>query len=514
MDRRSIYLINPKADHPPYFGAEVCAAHGSAPVAFIADLAITTVAALVPNDFLVKLCDAQVGDVDLDFSGAYVGITGKSSQVGHMVELANAFRQRGRTVIFGGPHASLAADELRPYCDILVRGEIETIAPQLFADLARGSWRDVYEGNRPPLDEPPRPRWAAYPNHRALQGCVQTSRGCPFACDFCDVIQYVGRRVRHKPVDSVLAELDALYETGYRTVFLADDNLTAHRRRARELLAAIAAWNENRPAGRMFFNTQVSIDAADDADLLDLCGQAGINEVFVGIETPNEDGLAASGKRQNVGRDALERLVNFARHGIGVMGGMIVGFDADGPDIFERQADFAARSAVPIFSLGALVAPNATPLRARIKAEGRLLPLAGVGAAMAPWRTNIVPARISNRALSRGIRWLANRLYDPDAFADRLLRAIALLPKRSVHAVDRTSAPPRAVERAAVNVVRSMPSLGPRESVAFDRIVRAAASNGVAKRHAMSSVFRYMQVRHMYQNGGFWGPDGGRLAES
>jgi radical SAM superfamily enzyme YgiQ (UPF0313 family) len=283
---RTLYLINPAPDVATYFSAEVYAGRGLRAATLMADLALPTLAALADPHLRVVLCDETIEPVDFEIDTDYVGLTGKVSQRGRMCTIATAFRRRGVTVVIGGPYASLDPDWVRPHCDVLVRGEIEDIAPELFGDLAAGRWRAEYLGGRGDLAQTPVPRWDLYRNERASMGTVQTSRGCPFECEFCDVIQYLGRRQRHKPVAAVLAELDVLYGHGYRRVFIADDNFTATRARARELLEALRHWNGERTAGRVNFYTQVSIDVARDDDLLSLCAAAGLTHVFVGIETP------------------------------------------------------------------------------------------------------------------------------------------------------------------------------------------------------------------------------------
>src|SRR5207245_8011633 len=146
----------------------------------------------------------------------------------------------------------------------------------------------------------------------------------------------------------VLRELDVLYQIGYRHVLLADDNFTASRQRAKELLAALSSWNRRRTAGPMTFSTQLSIDAANDDELVRLCAEAPLTAVFIGLETSNEESLRETKKRQNVGRDLLEQVGRFLERGIMVMSGLIVGFDSDGPDIFERQLRFVESAPIPI----------------------------------------------------------------------------------------------------------------------------------------------------------------------
>src|SRR5579859_1369062 len=265
--RPSIYFVNPRADVPTYFGAESYAAFGCRPAAQMADLAIATLAALCPPDFDVRLCDQFVEDVDFDIDADYVGITGKVTQFGNMASIADEFRRRGKVVLIGGPFASLSPEMVRPHCDVLVTGEIEAIAGSLFDDLRAKTFKSHYIGGQPGLDTSPVPRWDLYRNDRAVLGTLQTARGCPFECEFCDVIQYAGRRQRHKSPAHVVRELDVLYDCGYRDIFLADDNLTVYRARARELLTAIADWNARR-GHSVRFHSQVSIDTARDASLL------------------------------------------------------------------------------------------------------------------------------------------------------------------------------------------------------------------------------------------------------
>jgi hypothetical protein len=423
---KSLYLINPLADFPSYFSAEVFRAWGFAPATSMADLAIATVAGLAPSDFEVRLCDENVSPVDFDVAVDFIGITGKVSQWGRMKSIAAEFRRRGRTVVIGGPYASLSPDAVRPHCDVLVRGEIEDIAPQFFADLRSGSWQTEYVGTKVNLRVSPLPRWDLYPNDRAVMGTIQTSRGCPFECEFCDVIEYVGRKQRHKPVDLVLRELDALYRFGYRTVFLADDNFTVYRARAKELLAAIQEWNARQTDGRVRFTTQISIDAAGDTEMLEMCADAGLTHVFIGIETPNEVSLREAKKRQNLKRNLLDEIQRIVNYGISVDCGMIVGFDNDEVDIFRRQYEFAMATAVPIFSLGALVAPAATPLHARLAKAGRLVE-DGAEIAATPWSTNVIPNKMTREELFEGIRWLCNSIYHPAAFEQRMSKLVDTL---------------------------------------------------------------------------------------
>lgn len=496
-----LYAINPASDFATYFSAEVLAASGRRPGAIIADLAISTLAAFAPAGFDVRLCDENITPIDFDVSADWIAITGKINQRGRMIAIANEFRRRGHKVLIGGPYASLSPAAMRPYCDVLVRGEIEAIHEQIFADLAEGTPREEYVGDRPDLGASPVPRWDLYANDRALLGSVQTSRGCPFECEFCDVIQYLGRRQRHKSVAQVLAELELLHARGYRSVFLADDNFTAYRKRTKELLEALARWQEARGVDLV---TQVSVDAARDEELLDMCVDARLTEVFIGIETPNAASLLETKKRQNLHVDLAAEVDRFVERGIAVMGGMIVGFDADGPEVFKLQYEFAMQTSIPIFSLGALVAPDATPLHARMAAEGRLR-RGGPDVQAVPWSSNIVPGGMSVDQLDRGLKGLCNALYAPAAFGERVLRFISRFQRDRAGRATPPHAP-RAIDAEAVEVAMGVRRLGAEESKLFYRVWSAASRRPETMPYVTRFLFQYAQIRHMFGNGSYWEP--------
>jgi radical SAM superfamily enzyme YgiQ (UPF0313 family) len=501
-------LINPCADVPFYFGTEVHSAMGFSRAVLLADAAVATVAGLAPPDFQVTICDEGVSPVDFDTTAGFVGITGKISQENRMIELAREFRRRGKVVIFGGPYASLSPGVLREECDILVQGELENIAEKFFSDLRSGNWQREYFGDKPDLRSSPIPRWDLYPNHGALSGTLQTSRGCPFECEFCDVIQYLGRKQRHKMPEQVLAELDVLYGYGYRSVFLSDDNFTVYRARAKELLIAIRDWNDARTAGRMQFSTQVSIDCARDSEMLKLCGEAGLASVFIGIETDNADSLKETKKRQNIGVDMRERISGFAANGMMVNGGMIVGFDADTRDIFERQYEFAMSLPIPLFTVTPLTAPMATPLYARMLAENRLVERGREWAPMLPWTTNIIPKQMTYGELVAGVRWLCNKLYRPQAFEHRVARFIDQYQPAATRPNAGSQQPPpaREIDRQRIELARHVPRLGPAEAAMAERLQRRLARKPSAMPLVLLAFAYYMQTRHMYQQSGLWDP--------
>ncbi|MBI4849320.1 MAG: radical SAM protein [Nitrospirae bacterium] len=501
-NKPSLYLVNPASTFPTYYSVEALRAGGYSPAALVADLAVVTIAGMAPSDFNVALVDENISPVDFDISADFVGITGKVNQWRRMAEIAREFRRRGKTVIMGGPFASLSPDVVRPYCDILVKGEIEEVSDTLFTNLRSGNWKKEYAGQRSQFSSPVMPRWDLYPNDRALLGIVQTSRGCPFQCEFCDTIQYVGRQQRHKPVQQILNELDDLYKYGYRMVFFADDNFTANRQHAKELLRELRNWNLRQKDGPVSFVTQVSIDSAADEELLRMCAEAGMIYVFIGIETPNEDSLRQSGKNQNL-RDSLTgQIERFLHNGIGVMAGMIVGFDSDGQDIFARQYEFAQSVPIPIFSLGALVAPAGTQLYERLAADSRILPGEAGIATMAPWDTNIVPNRMKREELLSGIKALCARLYDPGAFTDRLMRFIekAAVPDSMKESGTLGQLRGRSVEIDTMRLMSDLKRLGPEEAAMWSQVRAALSQKPKLALVVLNMLLQYMQIRYMYNS--------------
>lgn len=428
MSSKRIYLIAPL----PTFGRETLVSdkvlHVDERHTIIAAAGIVTVAAYFDDGFEIRLCDELIDDVDFDDPAEIVGISVNVAQVRRGIEIARRFRSQGRTVIMGGAHVSLDPEAFHGEADCLVVGEFEAIAPQVVADLQAGTLQPVYRGPQADLAQTRIPRWDLYPNARAVSGVVQTSRGCPFACNFCDVIEYLGRSQRHKPPERVVEELQVLYDVGYRTIHLSDDNFTVYRRRTRGLLEALASWNGRDGREPVQFFTQASIDLAQDDELLALCHEAGVREVFIGIETNNEDALKESKKRQNLQHDLVEQCSRVVAAGIPVTSGMMVGFDSDDLDCFERQFAFGMSLPVVVLRVTVLVAPVATPLYAQMKAEGRLVDddsfdLLPGGSLL----TNFMPRQMTREQLAEGAIWLIESLMEPENVIRRFQHFASLL---------------------------------------------------------------------------------------
>lgn len=407
---------------------------------------LATVAALTPEGFDVEIVDENHQEVDFQGAWDLVGITGFHVQLARAGVIAERFRSRGIPVVCGGPSVAVSPERWRPFADVLIQGEAERIWPRFCRDFLAGSWKELYHETEPPeLTLTPRPDFSLLSRKvvdRYYGGVVQTSRGCPFDCEFCDVVAYVGHRMRYKTPDQVLAEVRQMADLGMKMVVLADDNFTAGRSRSKEILRALKEFNQARRVP-IPLATQLSIDAARDEELLELAAEAGLNRVLIGIESPNPESLEEVNKLHNVRSDMLADIRTFHEHGIMVMGTSIVGFDHDGPDVFERHLEFFNRAGVLSPQPFPLQAPDATPLKTRMEQEGRYL---GWDTDLAPEDQNnfntftIQPRQMTLTQLEDGLHWLIRELYRDEHVLTRLERFFShweSSPKRGRLAIPR-----------------------------------------------------------------------------
>lgn len=397
---------------------------GNGTVVFMASAGPATVAALAPPDIEVELCDERVQPVDFDTDAEMIGLSALVTQTRRTIELAAEFRKRGKTVIIGGPHPSLDPDVFEPHADVLAVGEFEGMAEALFADMKAGTLKPRYDCALPDMALSPTPRWDLYPNEKANFAALQTSRGCPYQCEFCDAIVFMGRAQRFKSDDQVIEELQALYDLGHDTIFLTDDNFTIYRRRCRELLERIRAWNGTDGRDKLALITQMSVDVAREPELMKLCAQAGLQKAFIGIESVNDEAMEETKKVQNARIDLLQAMDDIIAHGIRISAGLMVGFDSDATDIFQRQYEFAMSSPVLGWYVSVLNAPTGTPLYARLEKDNRLRPpdFTRRGGFSGTLVANFQPAQMSRAELAIGTKWLISRLYNTQAMRHRLQR--------------------------------------------------------------------------------------------
>jgi len=338
-------------------------------------LGLVTVAALLPESWEKRLVDMNVTQLrrsDIQWAD-YVFVSAMVVQRESTHEVLNLCEQLGVKVVAGGP---LFMSEWQEFEQVqhFVLGEAEITLPPFLRDLEGGHARHVYDSNEfPDMSLTPTPLWELADLKHYSSMCLQYSRGCPFDCDFCNVTAMFGHRPRTKSADQIIAELDALYELGWRNgVFFVDDNFIGNKiKLKREVLPALMEWRKDKRG--MDFQTEVSVNLADDPELLDMMIQAGFTRVFVGIETPDDDSLAECSKVQNQGRDLVECVKVMQRAGLEVQGGFIVGFDSDTPSIFHRQVEFIQQSGIVTAMVGLLQAPVGTKLHDRMDKEGRLL---------------------------------------------------------------------------------------------------------------------------------------------
>jgi radical SAM superfamily enzyme YgiQ (UPF0313 family) len=417
---RQVYLVQPKFP-PSYWGLEHFLPLTSYRATF-PPLGLLTLAALTPPDFGVTVCDQNAGErIDYDSDARIVGITGYIIQMDRVFTIADQFRARGKIVVLGGPLANLLPDECRPHCDVLFEGEAEYTWPRFLREFAAGAWSDHYhEHEKIHLPDSPPPRLDVAKG-RYAHGIVQCTRGCPFTCEFCDIIVMYGRKMRFKPVEQVLREVRAWHARGVSQLFFADDNFIGHRAYAKELLRALTRWNagQRRP---LSFYTQASIDMVRDAELLGLLRDANFVMVFIGIESPRKASLAETRKTQNERIDLVAAVHKVQSYNLFISAGMIVGFDQDDLTIFEEQYEFLQAAQIPVAMLSALLAVPRTPLYQRLEAAGRI----ANGPDFSRYEgtnggTNFRPMNMTAEELRRGQETLYRRLYSPEAFAERVL---------------------------------------------------------------------------------------------
>jgi radical SAM superfamily enzyme YgiQ (UPF0313 family) len=382
-------------------------------------LGLLTVAAMLPHAWEKRLIDmnaTKLTDKDLQWAD-YVFLGGMVVQLTSARAVISRCKELGTPIVAGGPLYTCEPEQFEDV-DHLVLNEAEVTLPRFLADLERGDPKRVYTTDEfPDIQQTPIPLWELVDMKRYASMTIQFSRGCPYDCEFCNVTSLFGHRPRTKNAAQLTAELNKLYKLGWRGgVFFVDDNFIGNKKRLKqEILPALIEWRKGK-AG-FPFNTEVSINLADDPQLMAMMAEAGFNCVFVGIETPDEDSLAECNKFQNRGRDLVQSVKRLHREGLQVQGGFIVGFDSDTPSIFQRQIDFIQASGITTAMVGLLQAPTGTKLYKRLKGEGRLRGQSSGD--NVDGSTNIVP-KMNLETLREGYRMILDQIYSPKLYYERV----------------------------------------------------------------------------------------------
>jgi len=381
-------------------------------------LGLLTVSSMLPKHWQKRMVDLNVQrlkDSDIDWA-ELVFVSGMIVQGPSMREVIVRAQRHGKRTVVGGPIAS-THDAAIASADHVVEGEAEEMIGQIAEDLEHGAAKPHYrhphmvDVTRVPL---PDLHLASLRHYSSMS--VQFSRGCPFTCEFCDIIEIYGRRPRTKTPDQVCAELDQLYRLGWRgSVFMVDDNFIGNKKSVKALLPRLVEWMRGHKFPFTLY-TEASLNLAEDEEMLAMMRAANFTRVFLGIETPVEESLKETTKFQNLRKDLLESVKLIQAYGMEVMAGFIVGFDNDPADVFDRQIEFIRQAAIPLSMVGLLTALPNTQLWRRLKAEGRLLKASLGNNTLAD--LNFIP-RMDSQVLLDGYQRILKTIYNPHEYFQR-----------------------------------------------------------------------------------------------
>jgi len=383
-------------------------------------LGLLTVSSLLPKSWDKKLIDLNVSELkNEDICNAdIVLISSMIVQVNSVREIIKKVKSFDKFIVAGGPLFSTLYNDF-PEVDCFVLNEGEVTIPLFLEDFENGKVKQIYtSGVRPDISKTPIPDWALINQNDYASMALQVSRGCPYSCDFCDIIIMNGRIPRVKNAEQVIAELDAIYNTGWRSsVFIVDDNFIGNRKKVKLILKKIALWmkNHNRP---FVFSTEASITVADDIEIVNLLKECNFSGVFVGIETPEEESLKSCGKLQNTGKDLREKVKFLQRNGLEVKGGFIVGFDTDTINTFDKMIAFIQSSGIVTAMVGLLHALPMTKLYKKLSKEGRILNTATGNNTDS--KLNFEPA-LNKEILIGGYKKILQTIYSPKTYYNRII---------------------------------------------------------------------------------------------
>ncbi len=414
-----ILLIYPK--YPDTFWSFKHALRFISKKASFPPLGLLTVASMLPKNWETKLVDLNVSPLtDENILWAdYVFISAMAVQkesARNVIEICGRLKI---PVVAGGPLFTMEYDEFDGV-DHFVLDEAENTLSLFLKDLGNGHPQHIYRSTDwPDIEKTPLPQWNLINMKKYASMSIQYSRGCPYNCEFCDIILLNGHKPRTKNKEQILNELELIYKQGWRgAVFFVDDNFIGNKKKLKkELLPALTAWMKQKKYPFHFF-TEASINLADDQELMQLMTKAGFNKVFIGIETPNEESLAECNKYLNKNRDLVACVKNIQKNGLQVQGGFIVGFDSDPLSIFEKQINFIQKSGIVTAMVGLLNAPKGTRLYQRLKNENRLLK--SISGSNTDFSLNFIP-KMNTEILLNGYKKILNTIYSPKNYYKRVI---------------------------------------------------------------------------------------------
>jgi radical SAM superfamily enzyme YgiQ (UPF0313 family) len=416
----NILLVYPK--YPDTFWSFKHALKFVSKKASFPPLGLLTVAAMLPEDWNKKLIDINTTELyEKDIIWAdYVFISAMSIQSESANNVIEKCIKLNVKIVAGGPLFT-SSSEYYKNVDHLILNEAEITLPQFLSDLENGYPKHIYSSQDwANITDTALPLWdlVKMKNYSSIN--LQYSRGCPYNCEFCDITVLYGRKPRTKTQEQVIAELDAIYFAGWRgPVFFVDDNFIGNKvKLIKEILPAIIEWNEKRNHP-FYFNTEASINLADDDNLMKLMVKAGFEAVFIGIESPNEKSLIECNKSQNTNRDLILSVKKIQDSGLEVQGGFIVGFDNDHPKIFDELTNFIQQSGIVTAMVGLLNAPKGTNLQKRLLGEGRML--SDFTGNNTDFSINFIPQMDLDKLLE-GYKGILNKIYSPKYFYERVMR--------------------------------------------------------------------------------------------
>jgi radical SAM superfamily enzyme YgiQ (UPF0313 family) len=436
-----VLLLSPVFPYSFWSYTESCAIQGVK--AMTPPLGLLTAAGLLPREWSLRFVDLNTSELqEKDWEWAeMVMISAMLAQHDSALELVAECRRRKLPCVVGGPYpTSLPETFVAAGCDFLILGEGEKSVPLFLEALQRGEISGIFTcEDKPDLaTESPIPRYDLIRFDNYSHVPVQISRGCPFDCEFCDIVHLYGRKQRYKTPEQVLTELEIIYNLGYRHhIFIVDDNIIGNKAKAKEILERLIEWNKrfDEPFG---FGAQASIDLGQDPEMIDLLTAANFGEVFVGIESPDAEVLRKNAKHHNVTNPLAVSLHNLRANGLSVLASFVIGFDGEKPGIAERIMAFVEENSLPVVMLNQLyVIPN-TKLSHRIEAEGRLK--ANLFGEYMRGGLNYIPERPEGEILEDYIR-LWEYLYEPSRFLTRAYRSCLIIRPTRAHTARKSGLP-------------------------------------------------------------------------